>query len=87
MLEKIKAHLRIDHDIEDTLLLTYWDAAEQAIMSYTGLEDLVAAPVEAAVLLLVADLYTHREKNSERALHENPTYQALLNPYRRLVLS
>jgi len=86
-LDELKAHLRIDHDAEDDLLLAYRDAAMQAVINYTGGTDTTAAPIKAAILLLVADLYLHREKNSDRVLHENPTYKALLDPYRQWELS
>lgn len=88
-LEELKAHLRIEHEHEDTLLLTYQDAAEQAVRDYTGadFDDPAPGPVRAAVLLLVGELYAHRERSTERPIHLNSTYHALLNPYRALEVS
>lgn len=88
-LEEVKAHLRIDHDAEDDLILAYRDAALGAVEDYTGIEftDPAPHPVRAAVLLLVGDLYAHREARTDLRLRENGAYQALLNPYRDLAVS
>lgn len=40
------------------------------------------APLKAAVLLLVADLYEHREASGD-AVVENPVFDRLIWPYRR----
>jgi hypothetical protein len=42
------------------------------------------APIQAAVLILVGDLYENRERQADRALHENTTYSLLLSPYRSM---
>ena len=39
---------------------------------------------QAAVLLLMADLYLNRERQVDRVLSENPVYALLLNPYRSM---
>ena len=39
---------------------------------------------QAAVLLLMADLYLNRERQVDRVLSENPAYALLLNPYRSM---
>lgn len=85
-LEELKAHLRIEHDHEDTLILTYQDAAEQAVRDYTGadFDDPAPGPIRAAVLLMVGELYANRERSGERPFYQNDTYRALLNPYRAL---
>lgn len=44
------------------------------------------APVDAAILLMVGDLYENREGQSDKALHRNQTYERLLNPYRVMAL-
>lgn len=89
-LEELKAHLRMDHDHEDTLILTYQDAAEQAVRDYTGVDfdDPAPGPVRAAVLLMVADLYENREGGYVGARRsDSPVVRMLLNPYREIDLS
>lgn len=82
--EEIKAHLRVTHNAEDALIAAYADAAMTHIAEYLGesLPDPMPAPIRAAVLLLTADLYVNRQRQAGSALHDNPTYQLLLNPYR-----
>lgn len=88
-LEEAKAHLRVDHDAEDELIEAYIDAAAAAVRDYTGAEfaDPAPGPVRAAVLLMVGELYAHRERSTDRVIHLNQTYYALLNPYRVLEVS
>ena len=85
-LYEAKAHLRIDHNDEDELLQAYMDAAEQSVADYIGIELPAAmpAPVRAAILLRVADLYENREAVTDRSLYDNPTFARLLAPYRSL---
>ena len=85
-LYEAKAHLRIDHNDEDELLQAYMDAAEQSVADYLGIELPAAmpAPVRAAILLRVADLYENREAVTDRSLYDNPTFARLLAPYRSL---
>ena len=45
-----------------------------------------SAPVEAAILLRVADLYENREAVTDRSLYDNPTFARLLAPYRVMAL-
>ncbi|PKG49277.1 MULTISPECIES: head-tail connector protein [Halomonadaceae] len=88
-LEEAKAHLRlmVEEDDEDGLITGLIEAAEGYIAQYLG-EDLpepMPAPVRAAVLLLVGDLFEHRERQTVTGVggfQENPTFQLLLNPYR-----
>lgn len=87
-LEEIKAHLRVLHSEEDTLIQRMADAATALVAVYLG-DDLptpTPAPVEAAILLLVADLYENRERQTDKPLSENSTYALLLNPYRSMSL-
>jgi uncharacterized phage protein (predicted DNA packaging) len=89
-LTELKAHLRVEHADEDALIQTYLDAAATAAEDYTGVTftDPAPDPVRAAVLLLAADLYEHREAAVVGSIRtENRVYQALLNPYRELDLS
>lgn len=83
-LTEAKAHLRVTHDLENTLIQGYLDAALAHVANYLGddLPDPMPAPVEAAVLLLMADLYINRERQADKPLSENSAYALLLNPYR-----
>lgn len=83
-----RQHLRIDHDDEDELLQAYLDAAEASIADFLGTElpTPMPAPVRAAILLRVADLYENREGQSDRPLHGNQTFDRLLQPYRVMSL-
>jgi uncharacterized phage protein (predicted DNA packaging) len=87
-LEDVKAHLRVLHDDEDALIQRMADAAEALVAVYLGddLPDPTPAPVEAAILLLTADLYENRERQTDKPLSENSTYALLLNPYRSMCL-
>lgn len=88
-LQEAKAHLRVEHDAEDNLILAYIEAAERAVEDYTGTDfsDPAPGPIRAAVLLMVGELYAHRERSTDRVIHLNQTYHALLNPYRVLEVS
>lgn len=86
-LEQAKAHLRITHDDEDTAIQAMIEAATAAAADYLNLPvidviDDMPAPVHAAILLGVGDLYEHRERQADRQLFANPTYERLLAPYR-----
>lgn len=86
-LPEVKAHLRIGHDAEDNLLSLYLLAAIDHVRAFTrrdydSWEQPVPPAVNAAVLLLVADLYENREAQGAAALHENRTVERLLWPYR-----
>ena len=88
-LEEAKAHLRLlDDEGEENNLISYMiEAATGYVSEYLGdaLPEPMPAPVRAAVLLLVGDLYEHRERQAitgAGGLQENPTFQLLLNPYR-----
>jgi len=83
-LDQVKRHLRVTHNAEDSLIETYMVAAEMLVAKYLGenMPALVPEPIEAAILLLTADLYTTRGRQSDRIIYENDTYSLLLNPYR-----
>ena len=90
-LEQAKAHLRVDHTHEDALIQSMIDAATQSVanhldMHVDDMEDYIdmPAPVAAAILLRVADLYENREAVTDRSLYDNPTFARLLAPYRSL---
>lgn len=87
-LAQFKAHLRVTHSDEDTLIQTYLDAASNLIDEYLQVDSSGAPdepPVDAAILLLGADLYLNRERQlTSNVLNENSTYTLLLAPYRCL---
>ena len=89
-LPEVKLHCRIDHAEEDSLLAAMIDAATASVGDYINatepLDATAPAPVKAACLLLVGDLYSNREALVERPLSKNPTFERLLNPYRVQVL-
>ena len=63
--------------------------AEASVVDYLGIKELpkkLPAPVRAAILLRVGDLYENREAQIDRPLHGNPTFERLLNPYRVMAL-
>ncbi|MEN3213605.1 head-tail connector protein [Methylorubrum populi] len=49
-----------------------------------GAGDEVPAPIRAAILLMVADLYDNRDGKTQANLVENPTVERLLNPFRAI---
>ncbi len=86
-LDEAKLHLRVDQDVEDDAITAIITAATWATADYLNMEpaDLDAdapAPVKAATLLMIGDLYENRERQSSQALYRNDTYERLLNPYR-----
>lgn len=88
-LEEAKLHLRVDHDDEDAAIHSMIATALMATMDYLNWEaksllggGYVPAPIKAAVLLQVGDLYENRERQGDRQLYSNATYERLLNPYR-----
>ena len=89
-LQDAKEHLRVDDCCEDMLIARLIDAATASVGDYINatepLDDTAPAPVKAAALLLVGDLYANREALVERPLSKNPTFERLLHPYRVQVL-
>lgn len=87
-LEEAKLHMRIDHDEEDGYIMGLVAAAETHVANFLGdgLPDPMPAPIKAAVLLLVGDLYEHRERQGDRTLTEGTAYSMLLAPYRSMAV-
>lgn len=88
-LAETKLHLRVDHADEDTLITALIAAATTATGNYLDdpdltLDNTAPAPIKAAALLLVGTLYEQRESQGDRPYTQNPTFEALLNPYRVL---
>lgn len=87
-LDQTKLHLRVDLGGDDALILALIAAATTATGDYIGrttpLDDTAPAPIKAAAMLLVGDLYANRESQVERKLYDNATYERLLNPYRAM---
>jgi len=86
-LQEAKDHLRVLEDDENALITSLLEAAEGHVAKYLGddLPDPMPAPIKAAVLLLVGDLFEHRERQAITGVggfQENPTFTLLLNPYR-----
>lgn len=90
-LEEALLHLRADQGAEDDAVQAMIDAATAAAWDYLGvdLSENMPAPVRAAILLQVGDLYENREAGGQGkgdAYYQNPTYERLLNPYRALAM-
>ncbi|WP_443690690.1 head-tail connector protein [Pseudomonas sp.] len=85
-LDEAKLHLRVDQDYEDAHINGLIMAAETHVSIYLGdaFPDPMPAPIKAAVLLLVGDLYENRERQADRTLSENTAYLMLLAPYRSM---
>ncbi len=86
-LPETKLHLRVDHYDDDALIQMLMDTATAAAADYLNmpLEQMtttVPSPIKSAALLLVGNLYENRESMSDRPYSKNPTFEALLNPYR-----
>ena len=91
-LDQAKAHLRVEHTDEDALIQSMIQAATYSVADYLDMAhedmELLAppAPVEAAILLRVADLFENREAVTDRPLADNQLFIRLLAPYRKLAL-
>lgn len=85
-LQEVKEYLRVDGNHEDASLQAMIDASNAAALDYLNLEGFdsngMPAPVKAAILLQVGDLYANRERQGDAIYYQNRTYERLLNPYR-----
>lgn len=89
-IELIKAHCRIDSDIEDVLLELYAESAEETVLNYlnSSIESLyekfgkIPNAIIQATLMLVEHSYTQRSPVSQTNLYTVPyTFDALVKPY------
>ena len=89
-LAETKTHLRVDTTDEDTHIEALIEAATTSVADFLDMarEDMelvpLPAPVRAAILLRVGDLYENREAQSDRPIVGNPTFERLLSPYRHM---
>jgi hypothetical protein len=92
-LEQAKAHLRVLHSHDDAYINQLIDIAAQHMLDYTDRADddplfwsgsELKAPIMAAMLLLIGDLYANREAQTAAELRPNPAFERLLWSYRRL---
>ena len=65
-------------------MLTLTETKLHLRVDHTDEDALIAALIDTATaaLLLVGELYEHRERQGERQLYKNATFDALLAPYR-----
>lgn len=88
-LETAKEHLRVEHNDEDALITAYIQSAESMVAELCDLpeKEALPAPVQSAVLLMVGDLYEHREAQIiGQQMYVNRTVDFLLSPYRKVVI-
>jgi len=84
-LDDVKLHLRVDATTEDDLIEGLMATATSAVSNHLDgmvLDDTAPAPIKAAALLLLADLYENRSASTERPLYRNDLFERLLQPYR-----
>lgn len=91
-LNEIKAHLRIEHDLDDELLEVYADAALEAASNHIGKvwgDETTSNTVKftkgikVGCLMFIGHLYANREIVSDIQQYEVPmTIKTLWNPYR-----
>ncbi|MGJ8522292.1 hypothetical protein R84981_000977 [Carnimonas sp. R-84981] len=82
-LKVMKQHLRVNHDEEDELVLLYASSALEWCLWYCDNPNIktvgdVSARFKSAMLLVLGDLFEHREQNTEINLYHNSTAEDLL---------
>ena len=85
--DELKAHLRIQHDDEDSLLESLLTQAEAAACDYcrTTFEDDPPEPVRLAVLLMASHFYEYRDASDKVAYATMMNaFHALLYPHRTI---
>lgn len=84
-LDEAKLHLCVEDSHGDQAIQAMIVASVAHVESYLGLyfgDTPAPAPVKAAVLMLVADLYDKRGLQYEQPLYTNSVFFQLLAPYR-----
>lgn len=79
-----KKHLRVFHNDEDAEIALYLAAAVAQALKYCNRDEVPAgatAQFDAATLLMLGDLYEHREISVE-SYSENPAARRLIDPFR-----
>ena len=96
-LEEAKAHLQMDHDLDDPLIEIYIKASSEGVINYLdgnspylldedGKETTeVKYIVKAATLIMVGELYKNREANQDGAMPAGFGYGYLPLPVTRLL--
>lgn len=85
--DELKAHLRIQHDEEDSLLESLLTQAQAAASDYcrTTFEENAPEPVRLAVLLMASHFYEYRDASDKAAYATMMiAFHALLYPYRSI---
>lgn len=82
-LSEAKTHCRVTHNLEDSLIQMYMDAAEELIANYLNSENVPqTAAIKGAALLIIQDMYENRGATGEKDFKQNPAVDRLLFPYR-----
>ncbi|WGE65978.1 head-tail connector protein [Actinobacillus equuli subsp. equuli] len=91
-LDEIKAHLRIEHDLDDSLLDMLAESALEVAQNYIGKtwgennteqEVRFTSGIKVGCLMFIGHLYANRETVADVQLYEVPfAISALWNPYR-----
>ena len=71
-LAELKTYLRIDHDLDDNLLLMLQDVAEKFILGSIEVKETDDERFDYAVTLLVSSWYENRVATTTQALQEIP---------------
>jgi uncharacterized phage protein (predicted DNA packaging) len=84
--EDLKAHLNIDHDLDDALLQSKIEVATEWVGAYSGAEvdTNSPAPLREAVRMLAGHLYENREATLVGVTAQSLPFGVmdLINPYR-----
>lgn len=84
-LAEAKAHLRVEHSDDDTLIEAYADGAVARVLQYCNLAlvpdgDIPEAAFKVAALMVLGDFYHNREP----VLTDGSPVRLLIDPYRNL---
>lgn len=93
-IEDIKKQCVIEHDEDDVLLKAMAEAAEDGMRGYLGRgsldeltdeNDALPSGVYQAMLMMVGEMYNHREATVSYAQYENAAFRFLVQPYIKYV--